>query len=468
MKLSNASSRFLITLLSLGIGVAVVLFSNFAPPVMVPQWIGQIDNSCVRAIFSSNTQTSEYHSDTQTIEVRTLGIHPDNSREFQGVVITDDPDHIFEATPPTPLDYAIILQQLYDKGYRSVVITTRMTWDKKSKSDALTQINTALSSHDEFDEIDLSAKALSYKLSQFDQSVIGLPVTRGASSQPLPPSLMRASIHLKQVHGNHSSIPRVNQITLPASIDGGNHSLAGFYRIENTPESTTHIALLALWGHENDERMIPSIELLTIMSAHGISPAELDVECGKSIRLGKTGPLIPIDEFGQTPNPRPAVADTSSSRPTNPNIKAEQLLARNKKPSANTKPAPNATNSANTLCLIHATGEKTTATNLLSAGKLTAIITLCETLPTPGDATPYRRLPVGFTLIIILALAIITSRFITLTPKHRHLAFSLTVPFIIILLLVLMKWDQQWFGLTAPVVTIFSAWILSSQFEPAK
>jgi len=463
MKLSNALSRFLITLLSLGIGVAVVLFSNFAPPAMVPQWMGQIDGASARAIFSSDTQICNYHPDTQTIAVQTLGIHPENSLKFQGIAITDDLDHIFEATPPTPLDYAIILQQLYDKGYRSVVITTRMTWDRNLKSDTLNAKNTILPSHDEFDEINLSAKALSYKLSQFDRSVIGLPVTRGASSQSLPPSLMRASIPIEQVHGHHSAIPRVNQITLPASIDGGDHCLAGFYSIENTPESTTHIALLALWNHENEVRLIPSIELLTIMSAHGISPAELDVECGKSIRLGKTGPLIPIDEFGQTPIP--TTTDVSARRQTNPDIKAEQLLTRKNKPSPNSKQA---TNSANTLCFIHATGKKTTSTNLLNSEKLNHITTLSETLPTPGKATPYRRLPVGFTLLIILTLAIITSQFITLSPNHRHVAFTLTLPFIVILLLILMNWNQQWFGLTAPIITIISAWILSSQFDPVK
>lgn len=446
MKLTNFSARSLIASLSLGIGLAVLLFSNYSP--LSPQWLQPLDATCVQRIFSSASSVTSYDAVTKTISVQTLAADPKNCRELQDITITDDPSRIFETSPPSPLDYAIILQKLYEQGYRSVILTTRMTWDQDPVSTDATPTGT--------DNIQLSTQALSYKLAQFDRAVIALPITRGATPQDLPAALQRALIPFDQVHGNSQLIPTVNQVSLPTTMDGGINTLAGFSRIESTPESDTHIPLLAHWENQG---LIPSLELLTIMSAHGISPSDVSVQCGKFIRLGTTGPVIPIDEYGQTPPPSDNANHPSRTPPTAQ--KAEDILTK-KTPSSTAAIAP----PTNTLCIIHADGEKTNPTNLLTAQRLTQLKTLCETLPTPGEPTIYHKLPLIYELLILLALALITGRLATLTPYNRHLAFALTLPLIIITLLVLMDSTHQWFGLTAPIIAILTAWLTASCLNP--
>jgi hypothetical protein len=446
MKLSNFTARFLTAILSLGIGLATSLFTHygFAP---VPAWANHINATCVQAIYASSSQLSDYSPDTKTITIRPLRSHPEKSQHFQEITITDDLNRIFEATPPTPLDYAVILQKLYDQGYRSVVLTTRMTWDKEPTANPNSLTTDSL----DIQGSRLSEQALSFKLAQFDRAVIAVPVTRGPTQQTLPPALKRALIPFDQVHGSHTLIPTVNQVPLPTSITGGDTTLAGFHRIESTPAAPSAHPPIPLLAHWKNKGLIPSIELLTIMSAHHISPAELTVTCGKHIQLGKTGPIIPIDDYGQT---------------TPPFKKAQQLLTpihAETAISATNTPSRPANDVTQTICLLHATGEKTSSTNLLTPDQLAHLFALCETVTTPGDPTHYRKLPIGFELILIFIIAIIASRFATLPSNYRNLAFTLSLPSLIILLIALMETNQQWFSLIPPIITVLTAYLITSQ-----
>lgn len=448
MKLGDFSARLLIATLTLGIGLSFLLFTHFGSPA--PQWIKQLAPRCVRAIFSYETRISDYNPSTQVLTVSTLASRPKNSLPFQQIAITDDPDRIFESSPPTPLDYAVILQKLHHHGYRHLIVTTRMTWDKTAP---FSEPNPEAQ---EFDDTTLATQALSFKLAPFDSSVIGLPVTRGASAHPLPAALKRAFIEPSQIKGNYDLIPKVNQVALPSSIDGGEHTLAGFQQIESAPASPSHIPLLAHWISDKVSGFIPSLDLLTIMSAHEISPSEVTIIAGKRIRLGSTGPVIPIDEYGQTIR-----ADTKSmqrSLPIATPIPAEQLIQESVAHiDQNTE--------KNVICVIHASGETTDKTNLISSERLSDLMILSQTLPTPGDPIQYHRIPLGFELLIVVALAIITCHFVTLSNFNRHLAFAITPLTIIILLLVMIDRNHQWFGLTAPFLTILSGWIITNQLK---
>ncbi len=329
-----------------------------------------------------------------------------------------------------------------------------MTWDsaKKTPNTLNDPLDSALgTSLDDFDEEKLSTQALSYKLAQFDRAVIGVPVTRGAVAQPLPAPLRRALIFQTQISGNDQLIPKVNQVTLPTSVEGGARTFAGFSTIESVPTDATHIPLLAQWiskNHPEENGLIPSISLLTLMSAHGTDPSEIHVQCGEYIRLGKTGPIIPIDDYGQTPTPKTTDSTTTISK-----IPAEQLIT-------NTQFKLDAP-----LCLLHANGKTTTHTNLIGSEELSNIITLSKTLPTLGSPTILQKLSFGFEFLLILGISFVATIFITFKQKNRHFAFALTIPAIIILLLIMMTWKQQWFGITVPILTLISAWILSSQLK---
>jgi len=423
MKHGNIKSRFFVTTLAIGVGLAVLFCGKLTP------WIPAIDRACVQASVSTNPSDNiifDGDATTGVISSRQLSLQKEKSRGFHIIAVTDDPNRIFEHTPPSPLDYAVILQSLHNRGYTRVVLATRMTWD---------------------DEPGLEAKGLSSRLALFNRAVIALPVTRGATPQPLPEPLASALIPFSQVEGNFKFIPIVNQVTLPAHAGGDAHTLAGFHRIESAPSSAHHIPLLAHWENEG---FIPSIELLAIMSAHDIEPEALIVHCGKHIRLGKDGPVIPLDLYGQTPMP----THLSSHDPAQPNLaetlKADELITQKANHPATQRPE---------VCLIHATGEKTSSTNILSPTQLANLLTLAPSFLMPGKATHYLQVPHWAGIIILLVLGFIVSRLVSFTPWNRHLSFALCTALLFPLLIALIDVSQHWFGISSPLATLFTAWL---------
>ena len=95
-----------------------------------------------------------------------LGINRrDKRKRVQSIQITDDPDRSLKHSPPSALDYAVILDSLHNRGYKEVILTTRMTWDQHPG---------------------LETQGLSSRLALFARSAIPLPVTRAATAQALP------------------------------------------------------------------------------------------------------------------------------------------------------------------------------------------------------------------------------------------------------------------------------------------
>ena len=94
MKTSKLKSQFLIATLAMGVGLAVFLLENRAP------WIPQFNTACVKASSTSPNLIFDEDAESNTISARTLSVQAERSRDFQIIHITDDPDHIFEHTPP--------------------------------------------------------------------------------------------------------------------------------------------------------------------------------------------------------------------------------------------------------------------------------------------------------------------------------------------------------------------------------
>ena len=111
--------------------------------------------------------------------------------------MSDDPDQVFENSPPSPLDYAVLLHHLQEAGAKNIVLTTRMSWDG---------------------DLGITSAALSNKLSTFHRANIGLPLTRGSHKQELPDILRQSVIPFSNVSGNYRILPIVNQVTVPSAV----------------------------------------------------------------------------------------------------------------------------------------------------------------------------------------------------------------------------------------------------------
>ncbi len=366
--------------------------------------------------------------DSNKITIGSLSKKQGQKNHPQSIQITDDPDKIFEQSPPSALDYAIILTALHKHGFRDVVLTTNLNWDQR---------------------VGIETQGLGRQLGLFDYSAISLPVTRVATPRPVPDMLKRSLIPMAQVTGNHHQLPLINHAPVPVHADGGKHTLAGFSEVESIPPTQGRIQLLAHWQGQG---LIPSIELLTVMIAHKISPADIRVSCEDHIRLGKNGPIIPIDAFGQTPVPQ----EVSASLAPLPAEKLIAPVAENEAPLKLPNPPP--------IALIHASGKESSITNTLSAERLADLIALSHHYPIPENRTSYPRLPIWASLILLLDVALLSFWYGGLVRSIRKLAYVVSalilIPLLFALLAALLYLTQHWLSLSAPLATLFTVWIL--------
>lgn len=187
------------------------------------------------------------------------------------VALGDDPEGIFQSSPPSPVDMAVVFSNFQRLGARKAASAAVLAWDEP-------------------DVIGLAA--LEKTLGKFESLVMAAPVTRGASPQPLPPEFRRASLPLSAVAGDASLIPQVNRIPLPDVVLGG--QLAGFQVIDSETQGPAPF-LLARW----DDRVIFAFPLMVVLQRLGIPVDKVEIRPGEHLKLGKDGPVVPIDRHGR-------------------------------------------------------------------------------------------------------------------------------------------------------------------------
>jgi hypothetical protein len=191
--------------------------------------------------------------------------------------IDDDPERWYASSPPSPVDCALIFARLRETGHTTVGCGYLMAWEEAEP---------------------LAVLALRKQLDRLDAAVLGLPLARGATAEPLPAAFLRLSMDAEEIDGDSSPLPQVNRVAVPDAELGGERTLAGFTLLENEPDAGDgRRHLLARWG----DRIIFALPLATEIAALKVDPAEIRILAGKEIRLGIGGPVIPIDEFGRTP-----------------------------------------------------------------------------------------------------------------------------------------------------------------------
>lgn len=224
-----------------------------------------------------------------------------SSTPLPEIAITDDPDRVFQTSPPSPVDFAVILINLRRLGRDSVAIGMPLAWQQ-------TDI--------------ISLMALDQQLDTLASVVTAAPLSRGAVPSPLPPAFRRASIALSNINGNTRNLPLVNRVAIPDVVLGNKSSLAGFTLLESEPDGGLPY-LIARW----DDRVVLSFALLAALANHGISPDNIEIRMGEFISFAKDGLFIPIDEFGRLTFAPPS-SDSSAAIPAETLIDApDDLLA---------------------------------------------------------------------------------------------------------------------------------------------
>jgi hypothetical protein len=199
----------------------------------------------------------------------------------QFLAFGDDPEQIFQSSPPSPTDLAVVLDDLYEIGHRKLAVATPMAWENPGE---------------------VEAAVLNHELGRFAPAIVGVPLVRGLTAVPLLPAFERASVPVERVEGGVRRLPIVNQLAVPNPQFGGESTWAAFTRLENEedPEFSegavpVRVPMLARWG----DRVVLALPLAVTMARFDVKAEDLRIAPGRNIRLGEFGPVIPIDEFGR-------------------------------------------------------------------------------------------------------------------------------------------------------------------------
>lgn len=209
------------------------------------------------------------------------------------ISLGDDPNNIFQSSPQSPLDLAVILSNFQRHGVTRPAIAAVLAWDNPDV---------------------MSFNSLETKLASFPSVTMAAPLARGAVPETMPPSFRRASIPLEKVAGDGNTLPVVNRVPVSGVILGGENCTAGFQSIDSD-QTGGRPPMLARW----DDRVVFAFPLVAAMQHLTVSPQQVEVRLGEWVKLGPKGPTLPIDRFGRLTMPLPEV----SARTTVP---AEDLI----------------------------------------------------------------------------------------------------------------------------------------------
>lgn len=395
--------------------MGVLFLAKYAP------WITEVDHACARAALrSQHGESALIENVDSSMMVREL-VKQQQSPEIRLITVTDDEEHIFESSPPSPLDYAVMMDHILKRGSKSISLTTQMAWD---------------------DEPGMQAQTLSNQLEKFPRAVFAVPVKRGATAATPPPSLARSLVKHEQWKSSYRQLPVINQVALPAHIDGGAHTLAGFNLIESEDQETGRLQLFANW---QEHGLLPSIDLLILMNFHGVSPKDLIVTRDSVLRLGENGPVIPMDRYG-----RARSNTTADEGAEMKGIPASDFISQPENRSADSA------DGKNVHWVVHADsdGKRVARTSLLDNKRISTITRLNSVLSIPGKASYYPRLPLWAEAVIVLDLALLVCWFSTSSRGSRLLVLLLIGVLIFPLLGAVLDITHHWLAVTAPLSVV--------------
>ncbi len=212
-------------------------------------------------------------------ELRTLTLEkkPDPRQAPLLVTLDDDLEGFFQASPPAPIDLAVVLKNIQRLGAKKAATAVVMAWEAP-------------------DPIGLAA--LEKALAVFDSLVLAAPLSRGVEASPLPPAFRRASLPAAAMIGDTLALPVVNRVPISGVVLSGETSLAGFSQLESEPASG-FAPLMAMW----DDRVVFSFPLLVVMQRLGLPLDGMEIRLGEFLKLSPSGPIVRIDPHGRLVQP---------------------------------------------------------------------------------------------------------------------------------------------------------------------
>ena len=347
-----------------------------------------------------------------------LRVEVDNERKAMDEDGNLNDDYLFEKYPLAPLDWAVILNNAREAGYRDLAIAQRLEFPRNTSSTELLALDTGIK--------------------DFERSVLVVDLNRGPDRGGRPPEvptyLARHAIPINQVIGKAKLIEEVNEVDFPPSASGGAATIFAFRRISSSDEPI-HRHAFARWG----DLLIPSFPVAVAMLRHDAGPRDIRVVMGSYIQVGK-GPRIPIDDNG-----RMLVEAKGSAEDLSQATIAETLLEVADVPQVGDGAAPGV------VLVTNATKGK--ASPWGRPQELQNLVNTIDGLPQPGAAVAHPRLPPWGETIFYGAFAFVIALFLRLRPLARLGAFAGALVVSLIILFALLKSTSTWIPVLPLVIT---------------
>lgn len=342
------------------------------------------------------------------------------------VAIDDDPEGIFQSSPPSPLDVAVLLNNLHRLGEKKAALAAVIAWDAP-------------------DTIGLTA--LEKTLARFESLTMAAPLSRGTSPEPIHNAFYRASIPITNALGDSSLIPIVNRIAVRGVMLGKENSLAGFQTLDSQSDIGP-IPLLARW----EDRLVFAFPLIAGMQQLGLPIEGITVQCGRSISLSPQGPILAIDDFGRLIN------DATPSEPIH-SISAANLIDANVALLQRDPRSP--------LIIRDERSSADIATQRFSE-QLGQVISPIITHGSTKTAFTCTRLDPPREIALLIALALILSATSALTIFPRNVMLLTIAAFLVSAQFIAASLINIWLSGMAALASVAAAFIISSLIPDPK
>ena len=209
------------------------------------------------------------------VEVAHFSPREISSSNIASHLIDQDSIDILGDSPLTAANWTFLTNSIHEAGGKHLIIAQTISWEKPDE---------------------LALRALEHELTQLESYVVAINLERGAIPQKFPPYLQDSVIPSPE--GAIDEIPEINQINPHPSIGA---PVYGFAYLEQASRSKEEgllkLPMLARW----EDKLLPSLELASLIAAKKITPNEVIYQPGLFIQLGDL--IIPIDLAGHTTVP---------------------------------------------------------------------------------------------------------------------------------------------------------------------
>ncbi|BCU75969.1 hypothetical protein [Luteolibacter sp. LG18] len=265
--------------------------------------LGEVDRLAFRSVAGAFANPPFFISGDGTHEhpwgLRTLAApDPKAKKPLPAVVaIGDDKDEVFQSSPPSPVDYAVILRNLDRLGVRHLAIGAVISWESADP---------------------YAKEAFSSRLKAFESVVAVTPLSRASTEDRMPAEIVRSSLPVEQVHGDVGELPVVNHLPVPHTVFGDARTLVGFSELESEKPSERR-PLVARWG----DRVVFAFPVMAVLAEKGLPVDGIDLRPGSYLKLGPEGPVVPIDASGRMADA--TAAEVPPAEPVESLLDAESL-----------------------------------------------------------------------------------------------------------------------------------------------